>query len=138
MTTWPAPRDETPAHACVHSVIQVSVLMRDKSPNRDREYAGELVTMLLDVRAMTSRSQLLALLTVGLTGCTTQLVEPEAGKIDEYIASLPYLPVDDPKVDEGPRSAEAREGDYQCSTQNLMETRQYDRIVAYAANSDAL
>src|SRR6185503_13828638 len=33
---------------------------------------------------------------------------------------------------------DAREGDYQCSTQNLKETRQFDRIVAYAANSDSL
>ncbi len=87
---------------------------------------------------MTSPARLLALLTLGLTGCTTELVPPEHGKIDEYIASLPYLPVEEPAVNEGARTEPAREGDYQCSTQNLLETRQYDRIVAYAANSDAL
>jgi len=75
---------------------------------------------------------------VMLVGCTAEIVEPEGNQIDEYIASLPYLPVESPQVAEGDRSAEAREGDYQCTTQNLKETRQYDRIVAYAANSDSL
>jgi thiol-activated cytolysin len=87
---------------------------------------------------MSSSSSLFALLTVCTTACTTELAPPEGGKIDEYIQSLPYLPVEEPKVDEGGRTEPAREGDYQCSTQNLLETRQYDRIVAYAANSDAL
>lgn len=73
-----------------------------------------------------------------LTGCSTELMEPEGGKIDAYIASLPYLPVDPAQVEMGSRTDEAREGDYQCSTQNLRETRQFDRIVAYAANSDSL
>jgi thiol-activated cytolysin len=75
---------------------------------------------------------------MAVLGCSAELVEPEANKIDEYIASLPYLPVEPAQVTEGDRSAEAREGDYQCTTQNLAETRQYDRIVAYAANSDSL
>ncbi|MDQ3369907.1 MAG: thiol-activated cytolysin family protein [Myxococcota bacterium] len=73
-----------------------------------------------------------------LTGCTTEVVEPQGSMIDEYITALPYLPVAPAQVDQGQRTAEAREGDYQCSTQNLQETRQYDRIVAYAANSDSL
>ena len=73
-----------------------------------------------------------------LTACSTELVEPEGNAIDDYIASLPYLPVDPAQVVQGARTQEAREGDYQCSTQNLEETRQYDRIVAYAANSDSL
>jgi len=59
-------------------------------------------------------------------------------QIDDYLRSLPYLPVDAPAISEDARSVERREGDYACSTQNLKETRQYDRIVAYAANSDAL
>jgi thiol-activated cytolysin len=70
--------------------------------------------------------------------CTTDLVEPEGTTIDAYIQSLPYLPVAPAAVDEGQRSTEAREGDYSCTTQNLKETRQYDRIVAYAANSDSM
>ncbi|HEU0035076.1 MAG TPA: thiol-activated cytolysin family protein [Kofleriaceae bacterium] len=79
-----------------------------------------------------------SLLAVLLASCTTGLAEPERNQIDDYIDSLPYLPVADPKIVEGERGVETREGDYQCSTQNLEETRQYDRIVAYAANSDAL
>ena len=73
-----------------------------------------------------------------LTACSTELVEPEGSKIDEYIASLPYLPVEPAQVATGSRTPDTREGDYQCSTQNLKETRQFDRIVGYAANSDSL
>lgn len=74
-----------------------------------------------------------------LTGaCTTEIAEPEGPGIDAYITSLPYLPVAPSQVDQGQRSAEAREGDYSCTRQNLKETRQYDRIVAYAANSDSM
>ncbi len=62
--------------------------------------------------------------------------DPDA--IDAYIRGLPYLPTQEPGVAEGDRSAPAREGDYQCTSQNLSETRQFDRIVAYAANSDSL
>jgi len=74
------------------------------------------------------------------TACTTTVDAPidNANDIDDYIASLPYLPVDPVQIEPGASSAEAREGDYQCTTQNLRETRQYDRIVAYAANSDSL
>jgi thiol-activated cytolysin len=70
--------------------------------------------------------------------CSVDIVSPTGPGIDEYIESLPYLPVDNAQVEEGTRSAEQREGDYQCTTQNLKETRQFDRIVAYAANSDSL
>jgi thiol-activated cytolysin len=63
---------------------------------------------------------------------------PDTDKIDAYIASLPYLPVTAPAVSEGTPSDEVREGDYSCTTQNLRETRQYDRVVAYAANSDSM
>ena len=82
----------------------------------------------------------LSLLTLG--ACTTASVdggEPtEASRIDDYIQTLPYLPVADAKVDQGATSPAERDGDYQCTTQNLSETRQYDRIVGYAANSDSL
>ncbi len=74
-----------------------------------------------------------------LTGaCTTEIDASPGPGIDEYVKSLPYLPVAPPEVDEGTRSAEAREGDYSCTRQNLKETRQYDKIVAYAANSDSM
>ena len=73
--------------------------------------------------------------TVG-TGDTGHLGDPDA--IDAYLRSLPYLPTSPPGVDQHAIGAPAREGDYQCVTQNLTETRQFDRIVAYAANSDSL
>ena len=73
-----------------------------------------------------------------LAACTAAETDPVAKSIDQYIAGLPYLQVDAAKVDQGSVSTPAREGDYQCTTQNLKETRQYDRIVAYAANSDSL
>ena len=63
---------------------------------------------------------------------------PEADDIDGYIQSLPYLPVAPAQVVQGAASTAQRDGDYQCVTENLQETRQYDRIVAYAANSDSL
>ncbi len=72
-----------------------------------------------------------------LTACSS--AQPPAGhQIDDYISSLPYMAVAAPSVDEGMPSAPAPEGDYACTTQNLKETRQYDRIVAYAANSDSM
>jgi len=75
------------------------------------------------------------------TGCTTDLGEgagPQGGQIDQYIQSLPFLPVAPPAMVQGTSTAPARDGDYQCSSQNLQETRNYDEIVAYAANSDSL
>ncbi len=63
---------------------------------------------------------------------------PSHSEIDNYIESLPYLPVDPAQVVQGTASSPARDGDYSCTTQNLQETRQYDQIVAYAANSDSL
>ena len=74
-------------------------------------------------------------------GCTTEIGKgsaPEHDGIDAYIESLPYLPVEPPQVVQGATSTPARDGDYQCTTENLRETRQFDRIVAYAANSDSL
>ncbi|MCX5742027.1 MAG: thiol-activated cytolysin family protein, partial [Proteobacteria bacterium] len=76
-----------------------------------------------------------------LAACTVDTLPAPAmdqNAIDEYIAGLPYLPVEPPMVDQGTLSAADREGDYSCTTQNLKETRQYDKIVAYAANSDSL
>jgi thiol-activated cytolysin len=66
--------------------------------------------------------------------------DPEAkgNQIDQYIGSLPYLAVDAAAVTTGTPSPAQPDGDYSCTTQNLKETRQYDRIVAYAANSDSM
>jgi hypothetical protein len=73
--------------------------------------------------------------------CTTEIggeFAPQGDAIDRYIQALPYLPVDPAQVVTGAASMPARDGDYQCTTENLQETKQYDRIVAYAANSDSL
>lgn len=65
-------------------------------------------------------------------------VSEDSPEIDAYIESLPRLAVAPAAVAAGARSADVREGDYSCAIQRLAETRQYDRVVAYAANSDAL
>ncbi len=62
----------------------------------------------------------------------------EAALIDDYVRGLPYLPADPPAIVEGAANGAETQGDYQCVSQNLSETRQYDKIVAYAANSDSL
>lgn len=58
--------------------------------------------------------------------------------IDSYIRTLPYLPVEPATVATGSASPAQFSGDYSCTTTNMQETRQYDSIVAYAANSDSL
>jgi thiol-activated cytolysin len=63
---------------------------------------------------------------------------PEADAIDDFVRSLPSLPTAEPQVTEGPRSPDVRDGDYSCSSQSLSETRQYDRIIAFQANSEAM
>ncbi len=104
-----------------------------------RDPHATLAARLLCLHTMRSTLFSLGTLATLLAGaCTTEVPAPEGNNIDQYIASLPYLPVADAQVEEGQRSAEAREGDYQCVTQNLQETRQFDRIVAYAANSDSM
>src|SRR4051794_30781678 len=67
-------------------------------------------------------------------GDAPRVAAPASAEIDAYIASLPYLPLDAASVTEGAPSAPLAEGDYACTTRSLTETRQYDRIVAYAAN----
>jgi thiol-activated cytolysin len=86
----------------------------------------------------------LALALGALSACQAAFGDPhddaadEAARIDAYVRALPYLPAEPPQVDEGQVGAPVRQGEYQCVTQDLRETRQYDRIVAYAANSDSL
>jgi thiol-activated cytolysin len=72
--------------------------------------------------------------------CASDAVEPppQGPEIDAYVRSLPYLPIEQPQVSQGGTSSAVRDGDYSCTTENLKETRQFDRIVAYAANSDSL
>ena len=83
-------------------------------------------------------SNLLATSVATLAACSAEVTPPESPLIDEYIWGLPYLPVEPEQVMTGAASQPAREGDYQCIVTNLQETRQYDKIVAYAANSESL
>jgi thiol-activated cytolysin len=89
---------------------------------------------------MTSRLLRVLPIAALLSACTSETPEPPpaAPEIDAYIKSLPYLPVAPAQVVSGPSTSAQRDGDYSCTTENLKETRQYDRIVAYAANSDSL
>jgi thiol-activated cytolysin len=84
---------------------------------------------------------------LGLAGCTAAIDEPvgddaptrdERAAIDEYIRGIGTLPADAPQVVEGQTSPPERQGDYSCTRQDLSETRQHDKIVAYAANSETL
>ena len=89
-----------------------------------------------------ARPHLLLLVPLAIGACTVEtgdtgpLANPDA--IDTYLRSLPYLPTSPAGIDQLASGPSQREGDYQCITQNLTETRQFDRIVAYAANSDSL
>ena len=78
-----------------------------------------------------------------LVGCATSPADDvsdgdERAAIDDYIRGLDRLPADPPSLRIGDPSVPTREGDYSCSTTDVAETRQYDRIVAYAANSDSM
>jgi thiol-activated cytolysin len=81
-------------------------------------------------------------LLLGLVACAggeaIAPIEPGDISIDELIASIDELPVSEARMTEGQPTMPAREGDYQCTTTNLQETRQYDKLVALSANSESL
>jgi thiol-activated cytolysin len=79
-----------------------------------------------------------AIATAAIGACSPDVEPSESPAIDEYIWGLPYLPTEPEQVVEGAASQAVLNGDYQCITTNLLETRQYDKIVAYAANSESL
>ncbi len=58
--------------------------------------------------------------------------------IDEYIYGLGTIELPAAEVLEGIPSQPATSGDYQCSTTNLLETKQFSKIVAFANNSGTL
>ncbi|MEM6295102.1 MAG: thiol-activated cytolysin family protein [Myxococcota bacterium] len=58
--------------------------------------------------------------------------------IDAYIIGLGTLETPPSEVEEGIATAPAENGDYMCTTTNLLETKQFDKIVAFAANSGTL
>ncbi len=63
---------------------------------------------------------------------------PEAPLIDDYIRSLQMLSTAPPSREATNMSAPQRQGDYSCTTEDISETRNYDRVVALAANSNSL
>src|SRR5262245_2654557 len=97
---------------------------------------SRLATRLLAASPM--RVHLSWLLIATVAACSEAAAPSEHSEIDAYIRTLPYLAVEQPQVSVGAPSAAERDGDYSCTTENLKETRQFDRIVAYAANSDSL
>lgn len=76
-----------------------------------------------------------AALALGASGCA---LGGDDDDIDAYIRGIGQLPVEDPVLTAGGLSPAERWGDYSCVRQDFEETRQYDRIVAYVANSDSL
>jgi thiol-activated cytolysin len=71
-------------------------------------------------------------------GPADDIVTSDLSAIDTYVRGLGKLVEKPPLVEESAPGQAAVEGDYSCSTQNFKETRQYDKIVAYAANSESL
>ncbi len=72
-------------------------------------------------------------------GCSSSEISADhRALIDEYIVGIDPLLVSEANVEAGPTSAGQRQGDFSCTTTNVAETRSYDRLVAYAANSDSL
>src|SRR5262245_57666479 len=82
---------------------------------------------------MRQLSTLCALSVLTLGACSTA-----RGDIDAFFLGLAPLPADEPERVAGAKSAEAREGDFSCTTQDFHETRRFDEVVAFSANSDSL
>jgi thiol-activated cytolysin len=81
-------------------------------------------------------------MTAAATSCAGGIEGPMgpsmAEQIDDYVATLDQLPLLPSRIEDAPPSNPEREGDYSCTRTNLEETRQYDKIVAYGANSESL
>ena len=74
-----------------------------------------------------------------MSACMAEGTDPDrAAEIDRYVRNIAALAADGNGLVEQARTPPAVSGDYSCSRQSLSETRQYDRIVAYAANSEGL
>jgi thiol-activated cytolysin len=61
-----------------------------------------------------------------------------ASDIDELVRDIEPLAAPAPARVEGEAGPAAREGDYQCVTRPVTETRQHESLVALAANSEAM
>ncbi len=62
----------------------------------------------------------------------------EESELDQLVRSVPPLPADPPSRTESEASPASRQGDYQCVTRMVTETRQHEDLVAFAANSEAM
>ncbi|MEM6991096.1 MAG: thiol-activated cytolysin family protein [Myxococcota bacterium] len=77
----------------------------------------------------------------GDTGGTTdggEVDNPAASEIDAYIIGLGTPETPAAEVVEGVASEPVAQDDYVCSTTDLAETKQFDKIVAFANNSGTL
>jgi thiol-activated cytolysin len=79
-----------------------------------------------------------ALATCAVLGCSPDVDPSDAAAIDEYIMGLPGLPIVPEDRRQLGSGSTAHEGDYDCIETDMSETRQYDRVVAYAANTESL
>lgn len=64
--------------------------------------------------------------------------DPRKDAIDLYLIGLADIPTNEPNVSEGAPSNPERVDEYQCTSQPISRTRQYDHVVAYAANSESM
>jgi len=83
----------------------------------------------------------------GSTGGVDEMGESSGGAsddvddvddIDAYIRALGTLELPAAKLQEGASEDPVENGDYVCSTTNMLETQQFDEIVAFANNSGTL
>jgi thiol-activated cytolysin len=84
-----------------------------------------------------------ALVSLALAGCAPgdPYVEEDTGNpIDDYIRAIGHMPETPAGVTPGmaQQDVQASNDEYACTKQNYSETRQYDKIVAFGANSDSL
>ena len=63
---------------------------------------------------------------------------PDAGDIDAYIRGIGTMTVEPASMTQGDATTDEITGAYHCIAAPVEETRQYDEIVAYAANSESL
>lgn len=93
-----------------------------------------------EIPRATTRARRLAsglVLSCAVAGCGIDQLD-ERMRIDEYIFTIDRQPLPEAGKEYGPPGEPLDDGDYLCTTQPVSETRQYDRLVAFAADSEAL
>ncbi len=64
--------------------------------------------------------------------------EGSASAINAFFASTTLISVDSPKMEISDAGVPKESGDFSCSTVNVSETKQFDKVVAYANGSDVI